>query len=69
MRHDVINNFLKQKRITPRQIWNQVEGLLKDDEDSCLIINDSVQNKQYSKSIELVKSTILKLVISWLHEN
>lgn len=53
--HDVISNFLKHKRITPRQLWEQVEKLFNDDKDSCLIIDDSVQNKQYSKSIELVK--------------
>ena len=32
-----------------------VKGLINDSEDSCLIIDDSVQNKQYSHSIELVK--------------
>jgi SRSO17 transposase len=29
--------------------------LLNNSEESCLIIDDSVQNKQYSKAIELVK--------------
>lgn len=53
--HDVISDYLKQKRITPRQVWSQVKKRLKDNQDSCLIIDDSVQNKQYSKSIELVK--------------
>lgn len=53
--HDVISNFLKRERITPNQIWSQVNGLLNNTEESCLIIDDSVQNKQYSKSIDLVK--------------
>jgi hypothetical protein len=48
-------NFLKRSRITPRQVWEQVKELLTNSEESCLIIDDSVQNKPYSKSIELVK--------------
>jgi SRSO17 transposase len=32
-----------------------VKRLIKDSEESCLIIDDSVQNKQYSKAIDLVK--------------
>jgi len=67
MNHDVISNFLKQKRITPRQIWNQVTGLIKDDENSCLIIDYSVQNKQYSKSIEFVKRQYI--VITYCNYN
>ena len=53
--HDVISNFLKRSRITRRQVWEQVKDLFINSEESCLIIDDSVQNKQYSKSIELVK--------------
>jgi SRSO17 transposase len=53
--HDDISNFLKRSRITPRQVWEPVEDLFTHSEESCLIIEDSVQNKQYSKSIELVK--------------
>ena len=53
--HDVISNFLKRSRITPREVWEQVKDLFSDSEDACLIIDDSVQNKQYSRSIELVK--------------
>lgn len=53
--HDVISNFLKRSRLTPRQLWEQVKDLLTNSEESYLIIDDSVQNKQYSRSIELVK--------------
>ena len=53
--HDVISNFLKRSRITPRELWEKVKELLIDSEEACLIIDDSVQNKQYSRSIELVK--------------
>jgi SRSO17 transposase len=53
--HDVVINFLKRNRITARQVWDRVKGLIKNTADSYLIIDDSVQAKQYSKSIELVK--------------
>jgi len=53
--HDVVSYFLKKARITPAQLWSLVKGLINDSQASCLIIDDSVQNKQYSKSIELVK--------------
>ena len=53
--HDVVSNFLKRGRITPGQVWERVRNLLNNTEESCLIIDDSVQNKQYSKAIELVK--------------
>jgi SRSO17 transposase len=53
--HAVISNFLKQGRITPRQVWELVKNLLNNTEESCPIVDDSVQNKQYSKAIERVK--------------
>lgn len=53
--HDVISNFLKRSRITPREVWERVKDLFTDSEEAYLIIDDSVQNKQYSRSIELVK--------------
>ena len=46
---------MKRSRITPREVWERVKDLFSDSEDACLIIDDSVQNKQYSRSIELVK--------------
>lgn len=54
--HDVVSNFLKQSRITARQVWELVKWLINNTEDSFLIIDDSVQDKRYSKSIELVKT-------------
>ncbi|MCP4487499.1 MAG: transposase [Gammaproteobacteria bacterium] len=53
--HDSVGDFLKKQRITPRRLWNEVKGIVNDSDESCLIIDDSVQNKQYSGSIELVK--------------
>jgi len=45
--HDVVSNFLKRNRITAREVWALVNGLIKNTPKSFLIINDSIQNKQY----------------------
>jgi hypothetical protein len=53
--HDVVSNFLKRNRLTARQMWALVKDLIKNTQEAFLIIDDSVQNKRYSKSIDLVK--------------
>ncbi len=54
--HDVVSNFLKRSRITARPVWELVKGLIHNTGDAFLIIDDSVQDKRYSKPIELVKT-------------
>ena len=53
--HDVVSNYLKRERLTARHLWEIVEGLIDDSPDAYLIIDDSVQDKRYSRSIEMVK--------------
>ena len=53
--HDAISDYLKSVKITARDNWKLVKGLINDNPESYLIIDDSVQDKRYSKSIELVK--------------
>src|SRR5512143_4019859 len=53
--HDAISDYLQRERLTARQIWEWVKPLLKDSEQAHLIVDDSVQNKQYARKIELVK--------------
>ena len=53
--HDVVSNYLKRERLTARHLWELVEGLIDDGPDACIIFDDSVQDKRYSRSIELVK--------------
>jgi hypothetical protein len=53
--HDAISDFLSHAKITARGLWELVGPLIDDDADSYLVLDDSVQNKQYSKYIELVK--------------
>ena len=53
--HDTVSDYLRRDKLTPRQLWELVSPLIDDDESSYLILDDSVQNKEYSKRIELVK--------------
>ena len=53
--HDVVSNYLKRERLTARHLWELVQGLIDDSPDAYLIIDDSVHNKRYSRSIEMVK--------------
>ena len=53
--HDAVSDYLQRERLTARQVWEGVKPLLKDSEEAYLIVDDSVQNKQYSRKIELVK--------------
>ncbi len=53
--HDVISDFLRREKVTPRRLWEVVAPLLQDSASSYLVVDDSVQDKRYSKKIELVK--------------
>lgn len=53
--HDAISDYLQREKLTARGLWELVQPLLQDSEEAYLIVDDSVQNKQYSRKIELVK--------------
>jgi hypothetical protein len=53
--HDTITDYLQSERLTSRTLWELVEGLIVDSSESFLIVDDSVQDKRYSRFIELVK--------------
>lgn len=55
MSHDAVSDYLRRDKLTARHLWDLVAPLLKDSEAAYLIVDDSVQNKQYSQKIELVK--------------
>ena len=55
MSHDAVSDYLRRDKLTARHLWDLVAPLLKDSEAAYLIVDDSVQNKQYSHKIELVK--------------
>lgn len=53
--HDIITDYLQQERLTARSLWELVDELILDGPDAFLIVDDSVQDKRYSRFIELVK--------------
>jgi len=53
--HDTITDYLRSERLTARGLWELVQGLIVDSPEAFLIVDDSVQDKRYSRFIELVK--------------
>jgi hypothetical protein len=53
--HDVVSDFLSRERLTPRQLWELVQGRINDRGEAFLLADDSIQDKRYSQFIELVK--------------
>jgi hypothetical protein len=52
----VVNDFLRQKRLMPREVWKLVKDRIDDSKEAFLLIDDSVQDKRYSHFIELVRA-------------
>jgi SRSO17 transposase len=53
--HDAINDYLKSEKHTASNLWKLAEPLINNTEEACLIVDDSVADKNYSKKIEMVK--------------
>lgn len=53
--HDIITDCLSHERLTARGLWELVAGLIQDGPETFLLVDDSVQDKRYSRFIELVK--------------
>lgn len=53
--HDTITDYLRRERHTSRTLWELVDELIADSPKAFLIVDDSVQDKRYSRFIELVK--------------
>ncbi len=53
--HDSVTDFLQNQKFTPKQLWELVKHRIDDSEEAFLLVDDSVQNKQYSQVIEAVK--------------
>ena len=53
--HDVISDYLRSEHLTPRSVWELVANLIEDSPGAFLLVDDSVQDKRYSRFIELVK--------------
>lgn len=53
--HDIITDYLQKERLIARSLWELVDELILDSPDAFMIVDDSVQDKRYSRFIELVK--------------
>ena len=53
--HDVINRYLSAQKLTPRLLWENVKPLIVPDAAGYLIFDDTVIDKRFSQSIELVR--------------
>jgi hypothetical protein len=53
--HDSVTDFLQNSRFTPKDLWELVKDRIDDSQEAFLLVDDSVQNKQYSQAIETVK--------------
>jgi len=53
--HDSVTDFLQNSKFTPRDLWELVKERIDDSAEAFLLVDDSVQNKQYANAIETVK--------------
>ncbi len=53
--HDQVNRFLRTSALPVRQLRQLVQPLLPDSPEAFLLVDDSVQDKRYSRFIELTK--------------
>ena len=53
--HDAINRYLRNERITPRLVWDNVEGQVIRSPHGYIVFDDTVLDKNYSFAIELVR--------------
>jgi hypothetical protein len=52
---DKINYYLKNEKLTPRLLWDNVKDLIVTDEDAYIIFDDTVLDKRFSEEIEIVR--------------
>ena len=53
--HDAINRYLSQERLTPRLVWDNVEGQVRQTPNGYIVFDDTVLDKNHSFAIELVR--------------
>jgi hypothetical protein len=53
--HDVVSDYLRRERHTARNLWEIAQHLIDDSPEAFLILDDSVQDKRHSRTIDLVK--------------
>ncbi|SOE68301.1 DDE superfamily endonuclease [Burkholderia sp. D7] len=55
MSHDAINRFLRNEKMTPRLVWDNVREQIAAHEEGCIAFDDTIIDKDFSHRIELVR--------------
>ena len=53
--HDKINRYLKNEKLTPRLLWDNVKDLIEINDNAYLVFDDTVIDKRYAIEIEASK--------------
>lgn len=53
--HDQLNRYLRDDKLTPRLVWEQVKGSVIASPDGYLLFDDTVADKNYSRQIEVAR--------------
>jgi len=51
--HDAMNRLLARDRLTGRMVWEHAKGDIVQSENRCIVFDDSVLDKNYSRKIEM----------------
>jgi hypothetical protein len=54
--HNAVTDYLQREKRTAGDLWELVKPLLNDSEAAYLLVDDSVQNKQYSHKLRKFRS-------------
>jgi len=55
MSHDAINRFLRDEKMTPHLVWDNVRELIKPLPTGCVVFDDTIIDKDFWHKIELVR--------------
>ena len=51
--HDRVNRYLRQEKLTPRLLWENVKNQVQICEDGFIVFDDTVLDKRYAQAIEM----------------
>lgn len=51
--HDALNRYMREESLPPRILWEHVREDIVQCDDACIIFDDTIVDKNYSKAIEL----------------
>jgi hypothetical protein len=59
--HDKINRYLKNEKLTPRILWDNVKDLITTSVNACVIFDDTVIDKTYAIEMSIVNDNIAEM--------